>query len=287
MLAAGLDRLLVPQAEHAQPPAEIAAAVAPGRTVVRPDGKIDLAAGALEFIGDLHPGRPRADHQDGALGQLPGVAVIGRMDLRERGVPRRDGRDHRPLERPGRDNDALRLVGAGRRLHRKAVPAAIALGAHHFHAGTDGRIELARISLQVVGHGVLGRETVRIEPFEFQAGEAIVPGGAVRHQGVPPPGSPALRDAVTLQHDVRHSLPSQVLAHRDARLATADDEGVGQNGAINSHVFSVIDVKGFMPWARGEWETAQRRHRHRGATTCTRWLGSITAKKARALRWIY
>ncbi|ULY27475.1 hypothetical protein HRK05_17245 [Bordetella pertussis] len=86
---------------------------------------------------------------------------------------------------------------------------------------------------------------------------------------------------------MRHSLPSQVLAHRDARLATADDEGVGQNGAINSHVFSVIDVKGFMPWARGEWETAQRRHRHRGATTCTRWLGSITAKKARALRWIY
>ncbi|KAK63518.1 hypothetical protein AZ22_4891 [Bordetella bronchiseptica 980-2] len=42
-----------------------------------------------------------------------------------------------------------------------------------------------------------------------------------------------------------------------------------------------------MPWARGGWETAQRRHRHRGATTCTRWLGSITAKKARALRWIY
>ena len=73
VLAAGLDRLLIPQAEHAQPPAEVAAAVAPRRTIVRPDGQIDLAAGALKLIGDLHPGRARADHQDGARGQLPGL----------------------------------------------------------------------------------------------------------------------------------------------------------------------------------------------------------------------
>ena len=112
------------------------------------------------------------------------------MDLRERGVLRRNGGNHRPLERPRRDHDALRLVGAGGRLHRKAKPAGIAFDADHFHAGPDGRIELARIGLQVVGHRILGREAVRIQPSNSIPGKrSSLPGGAVRDQGIPSPGS--------------------------------------------------------------------------------------------------
>ncbi|GAA2207440.1 hypothetical protein GCM10009850_028980 [Nonomuraea monospora] len=51
-----------------------------------------------------------------------------------------------------------------------------------------------------------------------------MPGGPVRHQGVPPLRAPALRDAVPFQDEVRHSAVGQMLAHRQAGLARADDE---------------------------------------------------------------
>ena len=59
---------------------------------------------------------------------------------------------------------------------------------------------------------------------ELEAREPVVPGGAVRDQGVPPAGAPPLGDAVSLEHEVRHAVFAQMLAHRDAGLARADDE---------------------------------------------------------------
>ena len=53
-----------------------------------------------------------------------------------------------------------------------------------------------------------------------------MPGGAVRHQGVPPPRPPPLGDAVALQNEVRHAEQAEMLAHRDAGLTAADDENL-------------------------------------------------------------
>ena len=51
-----------------------------------------------------------------------------------------------------------------------------------------------------------------------------MPGGPVRDQGVPPLRAPTLGDAVPLEDEVRHAAGAQMLAHREAGLATADDE---------------------------------------------------------------
>ena len=67
--------LQVADAEHAEPPAEILAAIAARRPVVRTDGKVDATAGAQKLVGDLRAGGARADHQHRAVGQLAGVAV--------------------------------------------------------------------------------------------------------------------------------------------------------------------------------------------------------------------
>ncbi|GAA0982949.1 hypothetical protein GCM10009555_053670 [Acrocarpospora macrocephala] len=51
-----------------------------------------------------------------------------------------------------------------------------------------------------------------------------MPGGSVRDQGVPPLRAPALRDAMPLHDEVRHTAVGQMLTHRQAGLAPADDE---------------------------------------------------------------
>ena len=53
-----------------------------------------------------------------------------------------------------------------------------------------------------------------------------MPGRSVGDQGVPPLRAPALGDAVPLQDEVRHAAVAQVLAHRQAGLASTDDEYV-------------------------------------------------------------
>ena len=62
-----------PRAREPEPPAEVAVAVAARRTVVRTDGQVDLFAGAVQFVGDLHTGRSGADDQHRTVGQLPGL----------------------------------------------------------------------------------------------------------------------------------------------------------------------------------------------------------------------
>ncbi|MNN42342.1 hypothetical protein D3C81_1565140 [compost metagenome] len=55
VLLARLDRLGIPLAEHTQPPAEVTVAVGPWRTIVGAHRQVDLLAGTLQLIGDLHP----------------------------------------------------------------------------------------------------------------------------------------------------------------------------------------------------------------------------------------
>ncbi len=109
----------LPLAEDAEPPDEVAPAVASRRPVVRADREVDPAARALQLVGDLHTGRPGADDEDGAVGQLPRVAVGAGVELQRarrrrgrpggspaagtgRSRPRRSARRwSRPTSRPG------------------------------------------------------------------------------------------------------------------------------------------------------------------------------------------
>ncbi|GLY69690.1 hypothetical protein Atai01_63090 [Amycolatopsis taiwanensis] len=51
-----------------------------------------------------------------------------------------------------------------------------------------------------------------------------MPGRSVRDEGIPPLRAPALGDPLALEHEVRYAAVAEVLAHRDAGLATADDD---------------------------------------------------------------
>ncbi len=56
VLLAGFARGRIPLAEHAQPPAIVAAAIGPWRAVVRADREIDAPTGFQQFLGDLRAG---------------------------------------------------------------------------------------------------------------------------------------------------------------------------------------------------------------------------------------
>src|SRR3546814_9717239 len=75
---ARLDGLRIPLAEHTQPPAEIPVAIGPWRAIVGAHREVDLLAGALQLIGNLHPRRTRPHYQHRALGELPGIAILSR-----------------------------------------------------------------------------------------------------------------------------------------------------------------------------------------------------------------
>ena len=56
MFLAGFQSGLIPKTQYTQPPDEIPPAVAARRTVMRADGQVDLAPGAVQFICNLRSG---------------------------------------------------------------------------------------------------------------------------------------------------------------------------------------------------------------------------------------
>ncbi|WP_284252837.1 hypothetical protein [Litorihabitans aurantiacus] len=81
----------VPLAQHAEPPHEVAPAVAARRPVVRSDGEVNLAPGPADLLRDLDAGGTGTHDEDPAGRELVGVAVVARVQLEEVGV----GRDER------------------------------------------------------------------------------------------------------------------------------------------------------------------------------------------------
>ena len=79
--------LVVALVEHAgrlHPPVDVPVAVHARPSYVLPDREDDLAAGALDFARDLHPGRRCADDEHAAFAELLRVAVLHRGQGRHR-----------------------------------------------------------------------------------------------------------------------------------------------------------------------------------------------------------
>ncbi len=69
---------LVEDAEHVEPPEDVAPAVAAGHADVLADREGHRPSGALELLGDLQAARRPADDEDAAAGQPVRVAVLQR-----------------------------------------------------------------------------------------------------------------------------------------------------------------------------------------------------------------
>ncbi|MNC20460.1 hypothetical protein D3C75_684080 [compost metagenome] len=250
VLAARLGDFRIPLTQHAQPPAEVAVAVSAWRAIVGADREVHLAPGTHQFFGDLHARGAGADHQHSAFWQLLGVVIGGGVDLVQVAVFRRDGRDHRLLERAGGGDHAVGANHAFIGFDGKTGAVAVAQHFLHFDAGAYGQVVLAYVLLEVVGHLVLAGEGVGVE-VEFQPREAVVPDRAVGHQRVPAAGAPGLGDTLALQHQVRHAKLAQVFAHGHAGLAGADDEGVDFE-VVQCHVRALVQAV----FVRSVWRTA-------------------------------
>ena len=88
---------------------------------------------------------------------------------------------------------------------------------------------------KIIGYPLLVREGIGIDAGELQPGKPVMPGRAVGDEAVPSLRAPALGDPAALEDEVRDAPRAQVLAHGDARLASADNEHVD---FFNRHFFS-------------------------------------------------
>jgi hypothetical protein len=219
----GVRRGGVPLAQHAEPPDEVAVAVAARWPVVRADGQVHLAAARTELLGDLSTRGAGADHEHSALGELLRVAVRRGVDLVRHQVLADDARRDGDLERAGRRDHVAGGDGALAGLDEEARGALPPRHGAHLDAGADRGIEAAREGAEVVGHLVLGGELVWSDAGDLHVGEAVVPGGAVGDQGVPAAVAPAIGDVRLLQDDVGDAQAGEMGARGDAGLAGADD----------------------------------------------------------------
>ena len=225
MLGPARGRRRIPLTEDSKPPAEVAPAVTSRRPVMRADREVDLATRPLQFVGDLHTRRSRADNQDGACGQFLRVVVRAGVDLMNSAAVRDDSRDDRLLERSCRGHDIACVDVSLRRFHVETRAFGVPTYGGHLDAGTDRRVDLLRVRREIVRDLILRGERIGVG-VEFLTREAVVPRGSVRHQGVPPPGTPSLGNALTFQDKMRYAVQTEMLAHRDSRLTRADDENL-------------------------------------------------------------
>ena len=85
VLAAGRRGLHLPLTQHPEPVAVVLAPVPARRPLVRTNGQINLAPGAVELVGNLRTRRAGTDDQHGTGGELFRVAVEFGMQLGHRG----------------------------------------------------------------------------------------------------------------------------------------------------------------------------------------------------------
>ncbi len=147
------------------------------------------------------------------------------MDLGDAGILRDQRRDDRLLKGAGGDDDVIGLDGALRGGDGETGASGIAAQLGHLDAAADGGGDLFGIGDEVIGDLFLGHEGVG-GGVELHAGKAVMPGGTVGDQRIPPLGAPAFGDPAALEHQMRDTGAAQMLAHGDACLAGTDDKRV-------------------------------------------------------------
>jgi hypothetical protein len=190
----------------------------------------------VQVLGDLRAGLSGADDQHLTVGQLGRVAVLVRVDLRDRGRQLLGhARDDRGVVAAGRDDDLARGVVALRGLDREEAVLA-PRDARDRDALMDRRVHLGDEGREVGDDLVLLHEPVRVRPVIRVARQVALPVRRDEAEAVPALRRPAVRGGPLLEHAMLDPALLEVVAHRQAGLAASHDDdrdvtGRGGHGA--------------------------------------------------------
>jgi hypothetical protein len=162
------------------------------------------------------------------VGQLARAAVVGGMDLGDPPIELRgEGRNPRPLERPGGDDHLAGVVGHLADLAdlddiAVREPASEGGGAA---AWLDRQTEMIGVCLQVIGHLAARREP-GADVGERQAWQGIVLGRRIEQERVVAVAPHIAHSVVRLENHEFAVLAREVVAGGEARLSGSDDDCV-------------------------------------------------------------
>ena len=210
-------------ADPAEPPEHVHAAIAARHPAVAADGERDVTPGEAQLVGELDTGRRRPDDEDAARRDVPGTAIGARREVGG-GEVVGERRDHRLVAPAGGHDDVAGppRAGSGGDLEARAPPAQDLDGG----TGRDRGAERGGVPVEVVGERGGGDEAVRVVAGGAGAREDVHPVRGQQAQGVPGLATPAGARLVALEHDVLDATGGELMAHGEACLAGADDDGV-------------------------------------------------------------
>src|SRR5258708_2653845 len=222
------------------PPEKVPAAIAAGESPRPAAGEIDAPSRLDQFIGSLAAGAARAHHEDRAGWERTGIAVLACVELKE--VDWKAGRELRDpwsLMRAGGNHDVSRpqftVIGE----NHVAVGLRVRPEREHVDSGSEGRLDSRAIVLDEAQDVELVRKTVRVVPSIGVARQLDTPVRELEHERVPPLRAPVFRHPRALQDEVLLAELLQVIAHGEAGLAPANDNGLDplhHKGAILSRL---------------------------------------------------
>ncbi len=200
-----------------------------------PSGENRREAGSRDLVGDVAARMCRTDDEHGAVAELLRAAVVGRVELVDRGVELVcEVRDHRVLvlEDARRDDDVVRLVTPVAR--REDVPVVLTVERVHADTGRHGEREALGIRLEVLGHLEARRVGVS-RRGEAHAREPVDERGRVQPQRRPalPPG--VADPVVRVDDHERPVVPCEVVPHRQPGLAPTDDDRLDAFRSLRCH----------------------------------------------------
>ncbi len=190
------------------------------------DRQRDGSAGPGQLGGQLHPCRGGADDEDATVGERVRSAIVERGPLsdgrRERGGANRHERDSAGS---GGDENGVGVPGGVVGSNVKAA-ARVAHGVHG-GLGVDGSADPVRVAPDHVRDLGSGEEAVGVGLPGGLAGQSEHPVGCEQTQSGPPSRAPRVGDVTAVEHDVFDGSFAQPVAHREAGVAGADDDGGG------------------------------------------------------------
>src|SRR5712692_6104621 len=226
--------------KRSPPPEKVPASIAAGESPMPADREISAPSRFDQFIGYLAAGAARAHHEGRAGWERTGIAVLACVELNDTGGKAgRELRDLWSLIRAGGNHYVSRLQFPVVREDHVALGLRVRPEREHVDSGSEGRPDPRAVVLDEAQDVILVREPVRVVPSIGVARQLDTPVRELEHERVPPLRAPVFCHPRALQNKIFPAELVQVIAHGEAGLAPANNDGLDalhHNSAIPSRL---------------------------------------------------